>query len=226
MGRNSFLEGAIAFAMIALFLSCFGFSACGQSETAFIPTDKFDILGNNSSISFAVNGTYEQASLENGVWSFVNLRFNNSQSAEKLSLKVSAKNSIVIITSYLNYNSTFAGERARGARLRYNVIGQGTQVFDLGLDTEGGDWGVNLNGVWIGKNQGWSLSPNGTLTVAGATGNVTLSYYGFPGFFGDDADGFDQPFLNQHSLVIITTFVVVTIVLLAVAVRARRKELK
>src|SRR3990170_2512365 len=215
MGRNSFLAGVIAFAMIALFLSCFGFFAHGISQTAFAPTDRFDIPVNNSSISFAFAGTYEQASLENGVWSFVNLRFNNSQSAEKLSLKVSAKNSEVRITLCQIYNSTFGGAGVRGARLRYTVVGQGIQVFDLGLDPKGGDWGVVFNGIYMGENDGWSLSPDGTLTVTGATGNVTLSYYGFPGSFGGGGEGFNEPILKQHSVVIITTVAVATAVLLA-----------
>jgi hypothetical protein len=76
-----------------LSLSCFGFFAHGQYETVITPTDKFDISVNNSSVSFAVDGTYEQASLENGVWSFVNLGLSNFQSAEKLNLKVSAYDS-------------------------------------------------------------------------------------------------------------------------------------
>ena len=55
MGRNSFLASVIAFAMIAPFLSCFCFFAQGQSETAFTPTDTFEIPVNNSTISFAVS---------------------------------------------------------------------------------------------------------------------------------------------------------------------------
>src|SRR4030066_974417 len=91
ISRNPISVVIIAFPIIVLSLSLFGFLAHGQSETAFTPTDKFDIPVNNSSISFAVNGTYEQASLENGSWSFLNLRLNNSQTPEKLGLNVSAK---------------------------------------------------------------------------------------------------------------------------------------
>src|SRR4030066_1368720 len=116
IGRNSISVMIIAFPIIALSLSCFGFFARGQSETAFTPTDKFDIPVNNGSISFAVSGTYEQASLENGAWSFLNLRLSNSQTPEKLSLKVSAKDSEVTINLCQIINSTFAGEIVRTAR--------------------------------------------------------------------------------------------------------------
>src|SRR3990170_1034721 len=220
IGRNSISVVTIAFPIIVLSLSCFGFFARGQSETAFTPTDKFDIPVNNSSISFAVNGTYEQASLENGSWSFLNLRLNNSQTTEKLGLKVSANDSKVTINScQINNNSTFGGARVRAARIRYTVVGQGTQVFDLGLDPKGGAWGVIFNGIYMGENDGWSLSPDGTLTVTGATGNVTLSYYGFPGSFGGGGEGFSEPILKQHSVVIITTVAVATAVLLALVIK-------
>ena len=224
MGRNSFLASVIAFAMIAPFLSCFCFFAQGQSETAFTPTDTFEIPVNNSTISFAVNGTYEQASLDNGTWSFVNLRLINSQNSENLNLEVSAKDSKVTIASCQIYNGTFAGERARGARLRYTVVGKGVQVFYWGIDPKGGDWGVIFNGIYVGKNDGWYLSPDGTLTVTGATANVTLIYYGFPDSFREGEDGFNQPILKQHSIVIVTTIAATIIIILAVATRTRKTE--
>jgi hypothetical protein len=95
----------------------------------------------------------------------------------------------------------------------------------LGLDPEKGGWDAIIDGEWVGESQGVSVSPNGALTVNGATRNVILFYWGFPGSFGENTNGFDQPFLNQHSVIIATTFVVVTIIVLAVVVRARRKEL-
>ena len=213
----------IAFPIIVLSLSCFGFFARGQSETAFTPADKFDIPVNNGSISFAVNGNYEQANLENNAWSFGNLRLNNSQTTAKLNLKVSSKDSDVTITSCEITNNTFGGALVRNARIRYTVIGQGIQVFYLGLDPKGGDWNVVFNGVYMGKNDGWSLSPDGTLTVTEAPGNVTLSFYGFPGSFGGGGEGFNESFLTQHHVVIITTVAVATTVLLATVIKTRKR---
>ncbi len=225
MGRN-FLAGVIAFVMIGWFLSYFGFFGQGISQTAFAPTDRFEIPVNNSSILFAFAGIYEQASLENGVWSFVNLQFNGFRSQEKVSFKVSAVDSTVNITACAIYNSTFAGESAKGAILRYHVAGQGTQVFDLGLDAERGDWSVILNDEWLGKDHGWSLSSDGTLTVTEATGTVILAYFGFPSSFGESGDGFSQPFLDQHFVIVTTMIVTVIIALLAVAIRTKNKGLK
>jgi len=222
-GLNLVLVWVIGFAMIFLFLSSFGFFAIGQSEIGFTTTDKFDIPLFNSSVSFGADGNYEKALLENNVWSFVNLRFDSVQSAEKLDLRVSAKDCEVTIFSCLIYNSTFAGERVKSARVRYYVVGNGEQVFDLGLDPKVGDWGVVFDGVFKGETDGWRLSSDGTLTITGATGNVTLSYYGFPASFRDSIDGENQLF-SQHSVVAITSFVVGFIVLLAASVRIRRSS--
>ena len=224
MGRNSFLTSATAFAIIALLLPCFSFFAHGQSETTFTPTDTFEITVNNSTISFAVNGTYEQANLENGSWSFVNLRLMNSRNPTKLNLKVSAKDSKVTITSCQIYNITLAGERAKGAILRYTVVGQGVQVFNVGIDPKGGDWDVISNGVYMGKNDEWYLSPDGTLTVTGATANVTLIYYGFPYSLQEGGDSLNQSILKQHSIVIITTIAVAITTILVAATRTRKTE--
>jgi len=226
MRRNPLPLYVFVCAWIALCLSCLGFFVHGQSITSFTPADKFDIPVYNGSIRFGVNGTYETATLENGVWSFADLRLNTTQSFVTVNLKISSKNSIVTIMSCQIYNSSFAGEPAEVARLRCSVVGEGTQVFDLGLDPKGGDWNVIHNGVYIGKNNGWSLSPDGVLELEGLTGNVSLYYYGFPSSFVGEADDFDQSFLNRHSVVIIASLVLVVIVVLAVALRPKRKKLK
>ncbi len=222
-GLNLVLVWVIGFAMIFLFLSNFCCSVIGQSETGFTTTNKFDIPLLNSSVSFGADGNYKKALLENNEWHFFNLHFNSVQSAEKLDLRVSAKDCEVTIFSCLIYNSTFTGERAKSATVRYHVVGNGEQVFDLGLDPKLGDWGVVIDGVFKGETDGWRLSSDGTLTITGATGNVTLSYYGFPASFRDSIDGEDQIF-SQHSVVAITSFVVGFIVLLAASVRIRRSS--
>ena len=224
-GLNIVLVWVIGFAMIFLFLSSFGCFAIGQPETTFTTTEKFDFPANNGSISFAADGIYEKAIFENSVWSFLNLRLNNSQSVDKISFQVSVEDSKVTITSCRIYNSTFIGERDRVARLRYTVIGHGKQVFNLGLDPKGGDWQIILNDIYKGKNDGWNLSTDGSVSITGATANVTLSYYGFPGSFLDSTNEFNQIF-DLHSMLIITIFFVSTIVLLATFIRKRKKRVK
>ena len=225
-GGTLFSAATNRFVLLILFSSCLVFFGNCQSEIAFTPTDTFEIPTTNSSINFSFNGTYEQANLENNTWNFKNLRLINSQNVEKLDLKVSAQNSKLMITSCQVYDSTFAGEIARNARLRYNVTGLGKQVFDLGLDTRMGEWSVILNGEWIGKNHGWSLSSDGKLTVTEAAGNITLAYYGYPSSFRDSIDGFSQTAWMQHTVIITITIVVVVIAAIAAAIELRNKNTK
>jgi hypothetical protein len=223
-GQSFISLGIIGFLIIISFFSCSSFLVYGQSETSFTTTDKFEIQSKNGSISFSNDGIYDEACLEEGMWSFMNLKFYNYQSEERLDLRVSAEDCEITIISGLIYNSTFAGDIVKGARLRYIVDGNGKQVFNLGLDPKGGDWGVIFDGSFKGETDGWSLSSNGSLTITEATGNVTLSYYGFPDSFVENKNGEDQIF-SEHSVVVITTVVVVAIFFMAAVIRTRKRGL-
>ena len=215
----SVLVGTLIF--IAFFQPFFCFSVLVYSETeiAFTPDNRFEIPSKNSSITFSINGTYERASLENGIWIFENLHFVNSQVQEKINLKVSATNSDVTINFYVVYNRTFERETVKRAILRYSIFGSGSQVFDLELDSKNGQLDAVLDGEWVGKNHGWTYSSDGTFTITGASENVTLLYYGYPNSIGDNENVFDN-----HSVVITSTFFVGIVSLLAIFI-TRRKEL-
>lgn len=208
MSRAS--NAAILIIALTLLLACL--IARVQADTTFAPTDKFGILSNNSTISFSMGGSYVRASLENATWSFVGLMFNYSQ--QPLNLGVSAQDSNVIITSYRTFNTTF-----RGVLLRYRVEGQGKQTFYIGV-LKGGEWSVSFNGVFIGENDSWSVSRDGTVMVTGAAShsNVTIAYYTFLDSFEDNSN---LPFYQQHSVAIITAVAVAIAVVLAVAIRKK-----
>ncbi len=192
--------------------------AQAQTDTAFTSTSKFDIPTHNSTISFAVNGTFAKTSLENGTWTFTGLRLSNLPRQEKQNLTVSAQDSNVTITLFQKFNTTTGG-----ARLRYVVSGQGKQIFNLGVLPKEGEWSVTFNGVFMAKNDVWGISPDGTVTVAGATSltNVTITCYGVPPSLRDSSN---QPFYQQRSVVIVTAIAVAITVILAVAIRIKRKE--
>ena len=78
------------------------------------------------------------------------------------------------------YNRTFDGEPVKRAALRYTVNGSGTQIFNLYLDPKKGQLDARLNNEWVGKNNGWTHSSDGTFKITGATENATLLYYGYP----------------------------------------------
>lgn len=227
--------------MLSAFNNCCKFSAFGQTELVFTPASKFLIPTSNGSISFAVNGTYTEAYLENGFWNFLNLRFNRAFFNYSISpgasvnrtlrtgpvnLKVSAEDSNVKILSCQVYNSTFANSRVVNALIWYSIDGYGKQSFNLGLSNDQGDWSVAVNGEFIGKNHGWSLTPDGTLTVMNTDENVTLTYWGFPVSYIGRENGSTQSFLNEHSVTIAAIVVVAITLVVATAIYAKNRKHK
>ncbi|MCJ7714767.1 hypothetical protein MUO66_09980 [Candidatus Bathyarchaeota archaeon] len=209
---------SILLVLIFLVFCCFGFVVWGQSEIVFTPADNFDIPLNNASIRFGVDGTYENASLENNIWNFINLRLNNTQYTEKLGLRISAKDCNVTINSCFVYNRTLPLDTTRRARIRYDFVGDGSQVFDLGFDPTMGHWEVVVNGEYIAENRRWSFSSDGLLTVIGESANVSLSYFGLPN------SNVDHSFFDQHSTVIITSSVVIVVVIVSIAIKKSKKQ--
>ena len=182
-----------------------------QTNTPLTSTDKFAIPEFNGTISFAVNGSYSKAVLENNVWTFTNLRLNGSQPLENF--KISTQNSNVTIFSFIAINFT-----RHTSRLRYAVEGQGKQIVNLGINTtQNGEWNsldwsvIKNNNVFMTENEGWSITHDNTLTVEGVTGNVSIVYWGFL----QNLPSSNLPFYLQHSVAI--TIVAVTVVVISVA---------
>ncbi len=183
-----------------------------QTETVFETNDAFSIPQYNGVISFAGGGTYEQATLQNDSWTFVNLYLNSMLTPEKLNLTASAQNSNIAITLYRTYNTTFGG-----VNLRYIVEGAGTQTFNFGEVPKLGEWSVVINGVYIGVNDGWTISPNSTVTLTAAKGNVSIAYYTLPDSFGNPRPS-SQSFFEQHSVIITTAAILSATIVVAVAI--------
>ena len=55
------------------------------------------------------------------------------------------------------------------------------------------EWSVLFNDVFMGEGDGWSMARDGTITVTGAVGNVTIIYYSI-----EDGNSTDLPFFEQH----------------------------
>jgi hypothetical protein len=179
-------------------------TANGQLETSFTPADRFNIQSLDGTISFGLNGEYSTATLANNTWVFENLRLNGSHPLN--TLRVSTQNSSIIINSYQAFNTTL-----RAASLRYAAQGPGQQTFNIGIDAGESrlglhpEWSVVIErasyGVWLGEGEGWTIRPDGTLTVTGVVGNVSIVYYNFMGLIGNEPD---LPFYEQHSVFIAT----------------------
>jgi hypothetical protein len=201
-------------------------TAEAQAQTSFTPYDRFGVPSLNGEISFSTNGTFANATLINGAWNFADLRLNGSTPLEMLT--ASAQSSNITIASYRGPNTAF-NITFRSARLRYEAEGQGQQTFNIGIPAGDGRWGLHpewsviVNNEWLGEGDGWSITPDGNVTVTGAVGNVSIIHYGFLGL---DDDSSDLTFYEQHSVAIITILSVAATAVVATLMMTRNKSAK
>jgi len=214
------VSAGIAIIVIVLIFPWTCLNTQAQTDITFNSADKFSIPSYNGTISFAVNGTYSKATLENDTWTFTNLRLNRSQPLENF--KISTQNSNVKVFSYLAFNTTL-----QSARLRYAVEGKGKQIFNFGLVSQGGEWSgvdwsvITGNNVFMAEGEGWTISNDGTLVVTGAAGNVSIVHWGF---FENSLPSSNLPFYQQHSVAIITAVAVAVAVVIAVVIKVKSRE--
>ena len=213
-------KGLISIATILL-AALVLFGACpntlAQAKTTFTPEDNYAIPGYNAVINFAVNGTYAKATLENDTWAFSDLQLNNSQALENL--RISAQSSNLTISSFRITNTTYWS-----ARLRYTVEGQGKETINLGLVPKQYEWTVVSNGVYLEKGDRWAITPDATLTIKGATNNVTITCYDFVDSLRSGGNGTNISFYQQHSVVVIATVAAAILIILGITVKWKNKE--
>jgi hypothetical protein len=199
-----------------LLLSLISFIPQVNSNFHFSPIDRFVIPTQNSNISFAVDGTYENKSFEGNTWWFVNLHLSGSDAIENF--KVSAKDSNVTIVSYQLFNLTNLR-----ARLRYTVIGNGEQTLNLGLKPKNGDWEVRIDNEYVSENNGWHLSTDNSLTVTSSKYNVTIYLYSNSAL---EEAGSIRPgtIYDQHSIVIVVTVIFAVTLCIGVILKRTAKK--
>ena len=219
INKKKVFVNVASIATIALTILFSILTAQAQSSTKIEPANNFPIPELNGNVNLALNGTYAQASLQNNTWIFVNLQSTDLLQPQNMSVSVTSCN--VSIASYRMFNITIVG-----MFLNYLVYGQGNQTFHFSPLQRGGDWSVTFNGSFIGENEGWFLSPGGTLTVykAPSGSNVTLAYFVFPDDLGGNANNSDLPFFQKHSVIIATSVAVTITVGVAVAVTVVSKR--
>jgi len=200
MHVKNMLKIFFAIFIILLFIPLTCFALQTQDEIIFYPTDIFEIPNYNGSINFANGGKCESASLYNKIWSFENLSLNNGFRLG--TLNISAIDSDVTVLSIQGFGSDISG-----AILSYTVIGDGEQSFNFGIDANQGSWSVSFNDVFVAENSGWHILSDNTISIIGATSNVTLLYFVFPDFLGNNGDSLNKSFFQQHSVLIITAII-------------------
>ncbi len=194
-----------------------------QNTTTFTPTEKFTIPQLNGSISFAFNGSYTSAILQNDTWIFTDLTFNNS--VRLGNLNISVKDSDITIFTF--YSDRLSSQFSRYGYIRYFADGAGVQTFNLNINTtdstHSGEWGViNPASVFLAEGREWRLLPDNTIIVYNRTGNITVSHYGFG--IGSDSS---LPFYLQHSVALIMLAVLAVTVAVASLIQfsVRRRPL-
>ncbi len=186
-----------------------------QTNTPFNPSNIFSVPSQKGTISFAVNGTYSSATLENNTWFFQNLQLNGSRTLANFS--VSVENCNITIYAYQAFTTSRVS-----IRLIYVAQGVGKQVFNFGvgsidLQLASTDWSVIINNnVFLALGSGWTITQDGTVTVDGLTGLVNVVRWGF---VDNNVSNSNVPFYEQHSVAIITVTSVAVIVAVALVVK-------
>ena len=196
----------------------------GQTQTDFTTSDKFSIPQYNSTISFALKGSYSAATLENGFWTFKNLKldfqdlsFLGLNATQGLSeLRISAQNSNLTVWTRISVNYSFPVDL-----LSYYAEGAGNQTINLGLNTSrssSDEWSVIVSdSVFLPIGEDWRLLPDNSVLVWGRTGNVTVAHFGF------NAEYRSLSFFLQHYVAIFTALLLAVVIFVVIVIRIRKK---
>jgi hypothetical protein len=205
-------------------------AAQATNDIAITPADKFNIPELNSTISFATNGSCSKATLQNGTWIFEDLRLEDSSVTRGLglnnsrttgNLKFSAENSNVTILAYMSVNFSFPL-----TLLSFLVDGTGRQTVNLGLNSSGppdpNQWSVIFqNNVFVSEGNGWTLLPDNSLLITRVAQNVTVIHYDYTGYLDNNL-----VFYLRHSVAIGVVAILVTVIIMATAIKIRAKRSK
>jgi hypothetical protein len=203
--------------------------AQAQTPTSFTSTDQFALPNQNSTIQFALNGSYTKATTQNGTWTFQNLSFDQPKipyfdlSGVKSvgNLSISAQDCNVTVWIYLNINYPFPV-----VLLSYYTEGGSTQTVNLGLNgthpTSGSEWSVVTgDNVFLAEGKEWKLMPDDSLVInPSASGNLTIMHFNY----NDPDVQKNLPFWWQHSILILAGVVLAVTVTVAVAVKFKSRK--
>ena len=213
---NNQIEIGLAVALVILLASSFYPISQAQTTTSFSPNDSFNLPDRNGSMHFALNGTYSEATYENGTWNFKDLALNGTRLGGDL--KISAENSNLTIYFFRAANNSLLS-----AQIRFYVEGTGKQTVNFGnifRKTDLSEWSVIKYGnssastVFHAPGKTWQLLPDNTVIVTGITGNVSVVHYRFNASVDSNL-----PFVEQHSLLIIVATILALVVLVGLVVK-------
>lgn len=148
-----------------------------ETNIKFTSERQFEIPEKNSTINFSSGGSYANATLTDGVWDFSGLFVTGGLSmlpnTNGVKFSASAANSKVTINhlDVLNLVPPDPGS------LEYTVNGVGSQTFNLQYRRlELIVYRVEIDGEAKAKDDGWTLSTDGWITVTTARSKVTVQW--------------------------------------------------
>ena len=223
------LTGLTAVLIWVLIFSYYCPASRAQTQQTFTTADKFSIPNLNGTISFAVNGSYSEATLNNNTWTFKDLTLNNqsvpgfglNDFSSVGNLMFSTQNSNVTILAYLTLSSSFPVNL-----LSYTVEGKGKQMVNLELGTSSpsspDEWSVIVpNNVVLAEGQGWTIFPDNTLIITTPASNITVAHFG-----SITPTKSNLPFYIQHSIALTMVAILAIVVTLALIIRANMNKRK
>ena len=198
-------------------------------KTHFTPQDIFRIPELNGNVTFAFDGSYTDAKLENNIWIFEGLDLNNTEIVQQYgftdftplrNLKVSAQNSNITLLAFLSFNFSLQIEM-----VAFNVDGWGTQTINLGLnDTQTrsvAEWSIMTdNGAtFLAEGSGWTLLDDNSIQVDYGPGNISVIHY-----YLTDPSMANLSFLAQHYVTLLTGAVLAATIAIATAIRVKQRR--
>ena len=224
--KKTIVTATITLFIAVLMLSNISQTVQAQTPTAFNSTNEFPIPNQNSTITFAINGTYSAVMLENGTWTFKDLTFDNPKVPffdltgikSVGNLKISARDCNITVWIYLNIHYTYPI-----VLVSYFSQGTGTQTVNLGLNntqpTSSSEWNVVVNeNVFLAEGQGWKLLPDDSLVITPHNaGNITVMHFDF----NDPEVQKNLPFWMQHFVLLLIGVVLAVTAGVAVLIRIR-----
>lgn len=179
------------------------------TPTAFSSKDIFSIPELNGNVSFAFNGSYTEAKLENNTWTFKGLQLDNTAAVQQYgftnytdlgTLKISASDSNVTVLAFLSFNFS-----SQMDILALYIEGWGTQTVNLGLNgtnkQSAAEWSVltDNGATFLAEGSGWKLLDDNSVFINYGSGNLTVAHFNL-----NDPSMANLSFLAQHYVAILS----------------------